>query len=65
MCYLKRLSSFIEVWQFIWPVERPLKNFFSIYGRKIFLLVYVFKIQVNPIHIILKYGDYYDFMDYR
>ena len=22
-----------------------------------------YKIQVNPIHAILKYGDYYDFMD--
>ena len=25
--------------------------------------MFVYKIQVNPIHIILKYGDYYDFMD--
>ena len=25
--------------------------------------VFVYKIQVNPIHTILKYGDYYDFMD--
>ena len=25
--------------------------------------VLVYKIQVNPIHTILKYGDYYDFMD--
>ena len=25
--------------------------------------VFVYKIQVNPIHAILKYGDYYDFMD--
>ena len=23
--------------------------------------VFVYKIQVNPIHTILKYGDYYDF----
>ena len=23
----------------------------------------VYKIEVNPIHTILKYGDYYDFMD--
>ena len=22
----------------------------------------IYKIQVNPIHIILKYGNYYDFM---
>ena len=25
--------------------------------------VFVYKIQVNPIHTILKYGYYYDFMD--
>ena len=25
--------------------------------------VFVYKIQENPIHTILKYGDYYDFMD--
>ena len=25
--------------------------------------VFVYKIQVNPIHTILKYGDYYDFID--
>ena len=25
--------------------------------------VFVYKIQVNPIHTILKYGDYCDFMD--
>ena len=25
--------------------------------------VFFYKIQVNPIHTILKYGDYYDFMD--
>ena len=25
--------------------------------------VFVYKIQVNPIHTILKYGDYYDIMD--
>ena len=25
--------------------------------------MFVYKIQVNPIHTILKYGDYYDFMD--
>ena len=24
---------------------------------------FVYKIQVNPIHAILKYGNYYDFMD--
>ena len=24
---------------------------------------FFYKIQVNPIHTILKYGDYYDFMD--
>ena len=24
--------------------------------------VFVYKIQVNPIHTILKYGNYYDFM---
>ena len=23
----------------------------------------VYKIQVNPIHTIFKYGDYFDFMD--
>ena len=27
------------------------------------LKVFVYKIQVNPIHTILKYGHYYDFMD--
>ena len=25
--------------------------------------MFVYKIQVNPIHTILKDGDYYDFMD--
>ena len=25
--------------------------------------MFVYKIQVNPIHTILKYGEYYDFMD--
>ena len=25
--------------------------------------VFVYKIQENPIHTILKYGDYYDFLD--
>ena len=25
--------------------------------------VFVYKIQVNPIHTILKYGIFYDFMD--
>ena len=25
--------------------------------------VFVYKIQVNPIHAILKYSNYYDFMD--
>ena len=25
--------------------------------------VFVYKIRVNPIHTILKYGDYYDVMD--
>ena len=25
--------------------------------------MFVYKMQVNPIHTILKYGDYYDFMD--
>ena len=25
--------------------------------------MFVYKIKVNPIHTILKYGDYYDFMD--
>ena len=25
--------------------------------------VFVYKIQVDPIHTILKYGNYYDFMD--
>ena len=25
--------------------------------------MFVYKIQVNPIHTILIYGDYYDFMD--
>ena len=25
--------------------------------------VFVYKIQVNPIHTIIKYGNYYDFMD--
>ena len=25
--------------------------------------VFVNKIQVNPVHTILKYGNYYDFMD--
>ena len=24
---------------------------------------FVYKIEVNPIHTILKYGDYHDFMD--
>ena len=24
---------------------------------------FVYKIKVNPIHTILKYGDYHDFMD--
>ena len=24
--------------------------------------MFVYKIQVNPIHTILKYGDYYNFM---
>ena len=26
-------------------------------------MIFVYKIQVNPIHGILKYGIYYDFMD--
>ena len=26
--------------------------------------VFVYKIQENPIHTILKYGNYYDFMDW-
>ena len=26
-------------------------------------MMFVYKIQVNPIHTILKYGIYYDFMD--
>ena len=26
-------------------------------------MMFVYKIQVNPIHTILKYGDSYDFMD--
>ena len=25
--------------------------------------VFVYKIQVNPIHAIFKYGNHYDFMD--
>ena len=25
--------------------------------------VFVYKIQVNPIHTVLNYGDNYDFMD--
>ena len=25
--------------------------------------MFVYKIQANPIHTILKYGIYYDFMD--
>ena len=25
--------------------------------------VFVYKIKINPIHTILKYGIYYDFMD--
>ena len=25
--------------------------------------VFVYKIQVNPIHTVLKYCDYYDFVD--
>ena len=25
--------------------------------------VFVYKIQVNPIHIFIKYGNYYNFMD--
>ena len=25
--------------------------------------VFVYKIQVHPVHTILKYGDYYDYMD--
>ena len=25
--------------------------------------VFVYKIEVNPIHTVLKYGDYYDIMD--
>ena len=25
--------------------------------------MFIYKIQVNLIHIILKYGDYYDFME--
>ena len=25
--------------------------------------MFVYKIQVNPIYTILKYGDYYHFMD--
>ena len=24
---------------------------------------FVYKIKVNPIHTVLKYGDYHDFMD--
>ena len=24
---------------------------------------FIYKIQVNPIHTILKYGNYYDFKD--
>ena len=24
---------------------------------------FVYKIKINPIHTILKYGDYHDFMD--
>ena len=39
----------------------------SIYSLKSHLRptgkVFVYKIQVNPIHTILKYGDYYDIMD--
>ena len=27
--------------------------------------MFVYKIQVNPIHTILKYGDYYDFNPFR
>ena len=26
-------------------------------------MMFVYKIQLNPIHTILKYGIYYDFMD--
>ena len=31
----------------------------AFYGRN----VLVYKIQVNPIYTIVKYGNYYDFMD--
>ena len=30
---------------------------------KVPIAVFVYKIQVNPIRTILKYGIYYDFMD--
>ena len=26
-------------------------------------MMFVYKIQVNPIHTIFRYGDYYDFLD--
>ena len=30
---------------------------------KVPIAAIVYKIQLNPIHTILKYGTYYDFMD--
>ena len=39
-------------------LESTLKSQYQL-TRKVF----VYKIQVNPIHTILKYGEYYDFMD--
>ena len=38
----------------------PIFQFNSIAASK---KEFVYKIKVNPIHTILKYGDYHDFMD--
>ena len=39
----------------LWVLKVPIRP-----SRKVF----VYKIQVNPIHTSLKYGSYYDFMDW-
>ena len=39
------------MWEILKSQKRPTRK------------VFVYKIKVNLIHTILKYGDYYDFMD--
>ena len=59
------LKDTIGLHEFLIPLLQCSFSFYKMCIKvQIAAKVLVYKIQVNPIHTILKYGDYYNFMDW-